>query len=215
MKQHHYLILFLLLAANAMMGTQCNKEFILIPPTYSFVEKLSLTPYKKIYAVNDTIWVQFKTTDKSLYDKISNSRIETDTTFLQAGFYYNKRFSIDTSSQLFCDAEVTNGLNIQFTKLYPWNNLLSFTTDCNSSEYFFKVGFIPKTTGIYSIDPYITAVNCANKITWNYTETKFIFDLADCNKDVWLSIPAAARGGESGFTDVSIDNKEIFVFKVE
>jgi hypothetical protein len=68
------------------MGTQCGKDFITPSPTYEFSEKLSLTPYKKVYSINDTIWVQFQTNDKSLYDKISNSRISTDTTFLKGGF---------------------------------------------------------------------------------------------------------------------------------
>ena len=88
-------------------------------------------------------------------------------------------------------------------------------TDCNSTKYFFKVGFIPKKTGVYSIEPNISAVDCPNKVIRNFNTTSFIFDLADCNKDIWLSIPSASRGGELGFTDVRIDRKEIFVFKVE
>ena len=42
---------------------------------------------------------------------------------------------------------------------------------------------------------------------------KLMFDLADCNKDIWLTIPAIQRDGQN--TDARIDNKEIFVFKVE
>lgn len=106
-------------------------------------------------------------------------------------------------------------MNPEFTTLYTWYNVLNFTTDCNSNKYFFKVGFIPKETGIYSIEPKIIAADCANKIIRNYSTSKFIFDLADCNKDVWLSIPPASRGGELGSTDVSVDKKELFVFKVE
>lgn len=106
-------------------------------------------------------------------------------------------------------------MNPEFTTLYTWYKVLNFTTDCNSNKYFFRVGFIPKETGIYSIEPNIIAADCANKIIRNYSTSKFIFDLADCNKDVWLSIPPASRGGELGSTDVSVDKKELFVFKVE
>ncbi len=215
MKQRHFLIFLLIVVVNMVMSTECNKEVIAINPSYEFLEKLTLTPYKKIYSINDTIWVQFQTADKSLYDKISNSRISTDTTFLQVGFYYHKLYNIGTAPEFFCDVNVDNSFNPEFTTLYAWYNLLNISTGCNSIQYFFKVGFIPKKTGIYSIEPNITLVNCANKIIQNYSTSRFIFDLADCNKDVWLSIPPASRGGELGFTDVSIDKKEIFVFQVE
>ena len=197
------------------MGTQCGKDYVTPDPTYKFLEKLTLTPYKKIYSIGDTIWVQFQTTDKSLYDQISKSRISTDTTFLRAEFYYYKRYPNENVPAFFCNVVIDNNLNPDFKTLYTWYNVLNFTTDCNNSSYFFKVGFVPKKTGIYSIDPNITVEDCANKVKRNYSTTSFIFDLADCNKDIWLSIPPASRGGELGSTDVSIDKKQIFVFKVE
>ena len=100
------------------MGTQCGKDIITPNPTYEFSEKLSLTPYKKVYSINDTIWVQFQTNDKSLYDKISNSRISTDTTFLRGGFYYYRRYPNENVQEFFCDVIVDNSLNPEFTTLY-------------------------------------------------------------------------------------------------
>src|ERR1039457_4556334 len=73
MEHHHISIFFLIIVANIIMGTQCGKDFITPSPTYEFSEKLSLTPYKKVYSINDTIWVQFQTNDKSLYDKKRNT----------------------------------------------------------------------------------------------------------------------------------------------
>lgn len=215
MKRQHILIFFLIIGSNIIMGTQCRKDYVTPKPTYKFVEKLTLTPYKKVYSINDTIWVQFQTTDKSLYDQLSNRRISTDTTFLGGGFYYHRRYPIGNVQEFFCDVDIDNSLNPKFTTLYTSYNVLDFATNCNSNNYFFKVGFIPKMTGVYSIEPHLQAVPCANKVNRNYTTTNFIFDLADCNKDVWLSIPPASRGGELGSTDVSIDKKEMFVFKVE
>jgi hypothetical protein len=215
MKRHHFLIFFLIIGANIIMGTQCGKDHVTPDPTYKFLEKLTLSPYKKIYSINDTIWVQFQTADKSLYDQLSNTRISTDTTFLRGGFYYYRRYPVKNVQEFFCDVDIDNSLNPEFTTLYTWYNVLNFATDCNSSRFFFKIGFIPKMIGVYSIEPNLTAVDCANKVNRNYTTTNFIFDLADCNKDVWLSIPPGSRGGEDGFTDVRIDKKEIFVFRVE
>lgn len=197
------------------MGAKCDKEYIEPKLAHEFFEKLTLTPYKKIYSINDTITVQFQTTDKMLFDRITNSTISTETSQLFVGFYYHKRYIIGTEPEFFCEIEVDNPIDLSFTTLYPWYNVLSYKTDCSSPNYFLKVSFIPKKTGIYSLESFISNQYCPNKIDNPYTTTKFIFDLADCNKDVWLSIPPESRGGELGFTDVQILKKEIFVFKVE
>lgn len=195
------------------MGTQCRRDFPTAPdPTYTFLEKIKLTPYKKIYTIHDTIWVQFKTSQKSLYDELSSRYISTDTTFLQVTFNYHKRYRVYNTPEFFCDVVVDNIPNPDFATLYTWYNVLNFQTDCNSNNYYFKVGFIPNKTGIFSIDPNIKVVYCANKIERNFITTRFIFDLDDCNKDIWLSIPPASRGGQNAS---SIEKKETFFFKVE
>lgn len=74
---------------------------------------------------------------------------------------------------------------------------------------------MPKKTGVYSIASNGYLADCPSKLKSQPSTFKLTFDLADCNKDVYLSIPAPARGGELGFVDVSIDKKKIFVFKVE
>lgn len=38
-------------------------------------------------------------------------------------------------------------------------------------------------------------------------KAQFLFDLNGLNENVWFAIPSAARGGELGYTDVSIDKK--------
>jgi hypothetical protein len=215
MKHRNISMLLLLGGTLLTMGFQCVKDYVELKPTYEFSEKLTLTPYKKSYNINDTIWVQFQTTNKSLFDRLSNSQIPTDTTFLQVNFSYHKRYIIGNNPEFFCDTKVDNPLDLSFTTLYLWYNVLNYKTDCNTSNYFIKVGFIPKKTGIFSIEPHIALAYCTNRINRPYSTLQFTFDLADCNKDVWLSIPPASRGGELGFTDVSIDKKELFVFKVE
>ena len=215
MKHHNISIFFIIIIANILMGMQCGKDHISPDPTYEYSEKLSLTPYKKVYSINDTIWVQFQTNNKSLYDKLSNSRISTDSMYLSGDFYYHRRYPNDNVQEFFCNVNIDNSFNPEFTTMYTIYNVLNFKTNCDSNRYFFKVGFIPKKIGIYSIEPNLQVVPCPNKVNGIYSTLKFIFDLADCNKDVWLSIPSASRGGELGSTDVSIDKKEMFVFKVE
>lgn len=197
------------------MGFQCSKEYPTPTPTYAYAEKITLTPYRKTYAVGDTIWMQFQTANKSLFDNLSGNRIATDTTFLQVNFNFHRRYPIGNTVELFGDAKVDNALHISFTPLYTYYNVLNFKTDCSNSPYFFRVGFVPKKKGLYSVAPQGDVSPCPNKLSVPYSTFKFTFDLADCNKDVWLTIPPASRGGELGYTDVSIDKKEMFVFKVE
>jgi len=215
MKQSCILLLTVLGFALLTMGFHCYRDYPPIKPTYEFIEKLSLTPYKKTYAVGDTIWVQFQTTDKSLFDKLSGNRIPTDTTYFQVNFNFQKRYPIPYTVELFSDTKVDSALDVSFTPLSNLYNTLNFKTACSSNRYFFRVGFIPKKTGVFSIEPHGIFISCPNKLNLPYSTFKFTFDLADCNKDVWLSIPAQSRGGELGFTDVRIDQKEIFVLKVE
>lgn len=215
MKRKPLLIITTLVIVLLTMGLQCGKEQIERNPKYEFFEKLTLTPYKKIYSINDTITIQFQSNDKKLFDKLSNSLISIDTSQLKVGFYYHKRYVIGNQPEFFCETKVDNPIDLSFTTLYSGYNFLTFKTNCSAPNYYFKASFIPKKTGIYSLEPFITHQYCQNKIDRPYTTIKFIFDLADCNKDVWLSIPPASRGGELGSTDLKIDKKEMFVFKVE
>ncbi len=218
-KNRYFITLISICTAILTMSLQkCNRDDIPTPkPTYDFAEKFTLTPYKKTYAINDTIWLQFKTNDKKLFDRISNSKVTTDTTNLHLYFNYYKRYPMSfNQGDIFCSAIVTGNVNnTSFTKPLFYN-IVETQTDCNSNFYFVKVGFVPKDKGIFSIAaPSGQVNNCPNKVLFNYAKYFFTFDLADCNKDVYLSIPASARGGEQGFVDVSIDRKQLFVFKVE
>jgi hypothetical protein len=197
------------------MGMQCFKDFPIAPPTYEFAEKMSLYPYKKKYTINDTIWVEFRTTDKSLYDKLSRRRINTDTTSFTQFFYYHKRFPSSSLGDIFCSTVIQGGVNPVF-ETPIWYNTLRLESECSSGHYFFKVGFIPKTTGIYSIElpGNLGLRTCPGRLSSINCIYGFTFNLADCNKDVYLSIPPQSRSGEQGFIDVKIDKKEIFVFEV-
>lgn len=69
--KRNYLIIFLTL--TIIYGFQCNKEFIETAPAKElFREKVNLTPARKNYNINDTIWLTFITTDKTLFDTLSN-----------------------------------------------------------------------------------------------------------------------------------------------
>lgn len=209
------LIFFSTIIGLLSLGFQCGKEDFFRNPVYEFTEKITLTPYKKTYNIGDTITLQFHTNNKQLFDKLTNSYIPTDTSFLSINLLYRKRYTVDTQPEFYSDVYVENPINFLFNTANERDNHLSFTTDCAASNYQFKASFIPKKAGIFSIDPSIINVYCPNKTYKPFTTTRFYFNLSDCNKDVWLSIPAASRSLEDSYTIPKIENKSIFVFKVE
>ncbi len=215
MKQSIYLLFFLVLTVPILSFQKCKRDYIEIQPKYEFVEKLTLTPYKKVYAVNDTIWIQFQAANNLLYDKLSNSRVLMDTSSLLPKFLFHKRYVLGTQPEFFCEVKVDSILKPSFSTLYTSYNRLNLKTPCNN-PFFFKVGFVLKKTGVFSLEPGLVVEECANKIIRSYFTSKFVFDLLDCNKDIWLSIPEQSRGStDPNFEPNRINKKEIFVFKVQ
>jgi hypothetical protein len=215
MKRLSSIPLTLLSLALLSMGFQCNKDLVAPAPMHQFSEKLSLQPYKKVYFINDTIWVQFQTTSKTLFDQLIGTRVATDSTNLQVGFHLFRRYPAGTAVEFFSEVRTDSVQDLVFAPLYTYYNTLSFKTSCSSNRYLFRAGFILKKAGIYSLEPNGSLAACPGKNSLPFTTFKFTFDLPDTNKDIWLSIPLQTRGDETGFTDRRIDAKEIFLFKVE
>lgn len=197
------------------LGFTCGRDYAEPVPTYKFAEKLTLTPYQKEYAVNDTIWVGFQTADRTLFDQLSNARIATDTSSLMLNISYSRSYPVFGPPGLLCEVKLLNGVDFALTQQYDYHTLLRFATDCANQRYFFRVGFIPKQTGTYSINPQAYLNKCASKQAEPHTEFRLTFDLADCNKEVFLAIPPASRSGQLGYTDMAIERKELFFFRVK
>ena len=91
---------------------------------------------------------------------------------------------------------------------------------CAAAGYGFKVGIIPKLRGVYSLDlPAVSRDLSAcpgRRTTFPFSVIDYHFAVTDGNKDVYLAIPANARGeSPKGYTERQIDNKLAFVLKVE
>ena len=75
-KTNYLIILFTL---TIIFGFQCEKELInTVPAKELFRERINLFPAQKIYNINDTIWLTFMTTDKTLFDTLSNQRLPSN-----------------------------------------------------------------------------------------------------------------------------------------
>ncbi len=201
-----------------LMSTQCRKE----PPIvyqYKFLEKIDLYPFQKSYHVGDTLWIQYSNLDSKFFDQITRQRIFSDTISLPFQFGYNSRYQAPVNPVGgFFDFKAMNVVVLD-THFEPNGESLFTSTNC-SNTYNFKIGIVSKYSGIYSLDFWgvpRTVGSCVNRsFLSQYSTIEYRFNLLDCNKDVYLSIPANSRGESSkGYTESLIDNKEIFVFKVE
>ena len=183
---------------------------------YQFSEKFTLSPYKKVYTINDTIKLKFTTADKSLYDALSNRKVSTDSTSFTLPFQYVQcspaQFTVDTLVYTVSSAGSNQGLQI----FNGYNTLVLNTTCDNSTSYKLELAFVPKRTGIYRIIlPSATLESCASRRNRFPLSTLFFsFDLNDSNKDVYLSIPESQRIG-SAAVERELDWKTAFAFKVE
>jgi hypothetical protein len=216
MKQKYLIIFILAGVALTTMGTQCDKEF---PPpiihVFKYAEKVTLTPFKKVYAVNDTIWLQFQTMDKTLFDKVSGKRISTDTTFLKVSIDLVRQFPVEFIIENYAEVTVINGINVNFAPVFAPRDNLFFNTECNNGPYFFKVSIVLKKTGVFTLEPFIGVSPCPDKKTVLPSSFSLTFDLDDCNYDIYKSLGRTSYSGLDGYADVGIQRKEIFAFKVE
>jgi hypothetical protein len=199
------------------MAVRCQKEISSpqIIPVYQYVEKLTLAPFKKVYAINDTIRVQFQTTNKTLYDKLSDRRIATDTTFLNVNFNLVRQYPVGFNLENYATVTVENGLDVDFAPVIAPRNALTFKTGCVDSLYFFKAAFVLKKTGVFTLEPTALVSPCPDKKVNIPSTFVFTFDLADCNKDVWSAIERQSLSGIGSYVSPLIERKQIFAFKVE
>lgn len=218
MRERYLMALTLVGVALITMGVRCTKDVEFPPeiiPVYQYAEKLTLTPFKKVYAIGDTIWVQFQTTDKTLYDKLSGRRISTDTTFLKVYFDLTRQYPLEFNLENYAEVTVENGLDVNFEPVIAPRDGLTFNTDCVKGPYFFKAGFVLKKTGVFTLKPGALVSPCPDKKAVLPSSFIFTFDLPDCNYDVWLPIASQSNNGLNSSIDAGIQKKQVYAFKVE
>jgi hypothetical protein len=202
-----------LLLAVMCMGTTCRDE---PGPTYRFLEGVDLFPAQKSYTVGDTLWIQYANPEKRLYDQKTSQTIPVDTVSLTfaIGFVPWYDYPVMDPTVGYIDFVGPDGVK---------SGGLMETFGCVAANgYDFKLAVVPKQKGIYSLNLNgaprdVTA--CSSRFSgFPYSSIEYYFDLADCNKDVFLSIPPYQRSEArraKGTLEAEIDQKMVFYFKVE
>ncbi len=212
--------LALLFFVPFLMGTYCSKHYNTEEAKQVFTEKINIYPAQKTYSINDTIWLDFQTADKTLYDSISRQRLFTSRVKFNFQIILIAKYDFPTlSSGVYCEfIHPVNLTPIQQTSTFGTST--SFEIGCdNAPRYDTKVGLVLKQKGIYVIDietlkliqPCIGEVN-----PYPGSYLIFTYNIADTNKDIYLSIPDSDRtDNPPGFTEKQLDKKLAYAIRVE
>lgn len=204
-----------------LMGTQCNKyEF---PPRvlkYDFTQKIILSPYKKQYKVNDTIWISLITSSKILFDTKSGQQIGVDSIFLPFSVNMTKWYPSfpNINPSLYCEFITPPGLNPS-TNNYNTGITTYFSFGCDNNPGFtFRSGVVLKGQGVFRLELGNTQeTGLCNQYNFSntvYSQIGYTYDLTDCNKDVFLSLPPSP-GNVAPMIESQIDKKKTFIIEVQ
>jgi len=218
MRKHHYQLQAILLFIPIFLNFQCSKPPYRIRYKYNFAEKIDLFPLQKIYHIGDTVWVQYVNTDNKFLDTKTNQRIQADSLAMHFQLTVNALYNTAVNPPAgFCEFVLPAGVMAG-----RWTGQFYTTTSmklgCASNNYNFKAGIVLKEKGIFTVDLYedMYMQPCSVK---EFPESKmeFAFNVADGNKDIYLSIPLSSRGGESGSKEIEkrIDGKMAYALRVE
>jgi hypothetical protein len=202
---------------TVVMGTQCYKDDRYYElPKQNFVEKVTLSPALKIYNVGDTMWLNFTTQDKSLYDSISKQRLPSNLVkfLFGATLFYLHDTPQNPTSSLF-DFVLPGGVSANITSTISGSTVYWYLGCDNTTSYNVRLGVIPKFQGIYLMEiPFSYIEACPNQINpYPRTSILFTFDVPDTNKDIYLTIPASKR--IDPVFERQIDMKVAYAFKVQ
>jgi len=211
----------ILLIIPLFMNLLCTKPPFRIRYKYNFAEKIDLFPAQKVYHIGDTVWVQYVNTDNKFLDTKTNERIQGDS--LSIGFRLTLNALYNTAVNppgSFCDFVPPAGV---IAGRWPgqFYTTTSIDVGCETSNsYNFKLGIVLKQKGIFSVEMFrdLFVHECGYRSKeFPESNIEFAFNLTDGNKDIFLGIPLASRGGDSGSKEIEkeIDDRMAFVLSVD
>ena len=219
MLRHTNLIFFIFIFTTVTMATQCSKEDV-PAARQQFSDKVNISPYKKHYNVNDTLWINYTTSSKTFFDSVSNRRLPTNTIKFRFGAVLLPKYGTPSNpSDGFCSFILPSNITLNYYTSQSGTSVF-FEVGCdNSIQYNIKIGVILKYQGIYVLNllDAITLEPCINETNpYPRARVQFFYNLAYCNSDVYLSIPSTSRQEfPVGFTEGQIRNKVAFALQVQ
>ncbi|MHA6248627.1 hypothetical protein ACXYMU_11860 [Pontibacter sp. CAU 1760] len=213
MKKYRYLLVAVIVCLTT--GFQCEDDYPPEPePANIYKETLSLAPFKKSYALGDTIWIETSLNDKRLFDSKSGQKVLVDSVSLPIELSYSALYQVyNRPAEGFCKVISSNLVEAK-TENYERTTFVFASYGCNQSDYRFRIGIVPLSTGVYSlkIAEKNYFYNCLKQQQYaERSQILYTFGLNDTNKDIFLAIPPISRGG---LNTEKIDSKEEYIVKV-
>ena len=213
MKQNNILLIVLLgLISATTIQSRCSKRFDCSQIVYSFQTNIKAFPYLDSVNINDTIWIDFSCPTK-LIDMISGQLVD---------YRDAENLGTDISFLEFTGGSVLNPGGIaavdafEFRLIYgvfvPDNHLPNQNKDYkfikNGNDYRFKLGIIPKRSGIFTFSP----GNAANVYTMKNKCDKAGFSITFANTNQHLYFYEQTR---PGYTPSEYEQTHMYCFKVK
>jgi hypothetical protein len=220
MRKRKYKLLIFVIIIPLFMDFRCGKDPE-VTFQNDFVEKIDLFPAQKTYHIGDTVWVQYVNADNKFLDIRTSQRILADSLSVIFQVSLNAQYNTAVNPVAgFCDFVTPAGVNAG-RSLGHFGTGTYQTFGCGTgNNYNFKIGIVFKEKGIFTVE--LTqerqVIRCSNRVnSFPNSTLEYEFNFADGNKDIYLSIPLATRGGNSasGYTERRIDEKKVFVLRVD
>jgi hypothetical protein len=214
-------IILIILIGVLTMNFRCYKDNLIERPfEQNFSVPVDIVSLKKSYSLTDTIWLETDITGKMIFDTKSNQLILVDTGQIDFGATFNIFGTQVTNPQNgFCDVITIRGVNTN-RELGHWGT--SGYLDqygCGQATYKCRIGFKPLIKGTYWL--ILTSdrlfESCPNKVVPYYATISYRYKSQDLGLEIFNALSKNDKGGNDGikFYTNKINNKEIFVFKVE
>ncbi len=186
---------------------------------FKFAGKITVDPLKKLYKPGDTIWLEYSNREKTLMDISRGQLVNSDSLSLQFSISFNSIYS-PTVQEPFC-RYISPGASNQGIITGESGTGFYGSFGCNPpGQSDFRIGVIPEKKGIYGLflsEAVQVVTGCvARSSRFPLSSISYKFDVADGNKDIYLSIPSRMVYEEpKGTVGRWIDEKRVLVIKVE
>jgi hypothetical protein len=223
--RYSFLLLLTAFVFIIFTSTDCHRDVAFPKGQYAFKEQMSITPYRLNYSIGDTIWIDYAVPDKKLFDTITQSRI----------LYDSAAFNVNITAQLlYNNPFITTGpfatfvypLGISASDVNGGGRTVSYVQfGCANLQngYQLKIGVVLTHKGLVgiSVGPYSSysggyyLSKCFTNIS-DYSLLRFVFNVADAHKDVYLQQMFGAIGKTPDAQILAqLDRKEMVVINVQ
>lgn len=196
------------------MGFQCGKEPMPEPEiTHQWLANLNVSPQKATYKIGDTIQVWLSAPNHLLLDQKSKLMLPFDSHQVQTQMLLHRIKPLDNKEFFYAEVIPEYASNISWLTLYTWYNQLTFNSLCQTDSIYYRVSFVLKTIGIFTLEPSAFTSPCAfNQADSKQMTFQYRFNISQPNTEVWNKIPENQR---SAIEQRRLNEKEIYLFEVE